>query len=94
MKQKSITRRSEPDPQLFRSGTPYQEFDFEKSKWSDGDFIDDDKKMKKWNLEIGDFWENMDGVFPVFPYQPVNGYENLKLGLKKACFLYTHPCRN
>ena len=33
--------------------------------------MEDDGKMKKWETEIGDFWNNIEDYYPVQPYQPV-----------------------
>ena len=47
------------------------EFDYEKSGWTDGDFMEDDEQMEKWKTKFGDFWDNVEGYLPVQPYQPV-----------------------
>ena len=47
------------------------EFDYSKSMWTDGLFMEDGVQMKKWKDKIGDFWENTATFFPVKPYQPV-----------------------
>ena len=47
------------------------EFDYSKSVWTDGLFMEDGAQMKKWKNKIGDFWENTATFFPVKPYKPV-----------------------
>ena len=47
------------------------EFNYSKSMWTDGLFMDDDVQMKEWKDKIGDFWENTETFYPVKPYQPV-----------------------
>ena len=45
--------------------------------------MEDDEKMKKWETEIGDFWNTIEGYYPVQPYQPVK-VSNLEFPTKKS----------
>ena len=72
----SETNLSESQGRSFNSARSFKtctniEFNYSKSMWTDGLFMDDHAQMKEWKDKIGDFWENTETFYPVKPYQPV-----------------------
>lgn len=72
----SETNLSESQGRSFNSARSFKtctniEFNYSKSMWTDGLFMDDHVQMKEWKDKIGDFWENTETFYPVKPYQPV-----------------------
>ena len=45
-------------------------FDFNESKWTDHEFLEDPKFEENWKRKYDDFWYNMENIHPRNPYQP------------------------
>ena len=45
-------------------------FDFQKRKWTDGNALQNLKFIQKWETKFDQLWDNLQGHWPVQPYQP------------------------
>ena len=46
------------------------DFDFERRKWTDGNFFENDQFIEHWKERFGQVWANGITLWPKRPYQP------------------------